>query len=661
MTPVLNGKTRPASPAATASVNNRTRALATSVTLYLAYLAIGGILGDIGTSPLYVMSLTFSVLPVTRANVLGVLSLIVWSFAFLSAKYAWMALNLDNNGEGGTFALLSLIRREGNRRRQMGTSRSWSPVLVTMASLLSMACGALLLSDGVITPSISVLAAIEGIEVVYPQLQEFIVPIATVVLVGLFMIQKRGTEKIARLFSPLIILWFASIALDGVLSLRADPSLLAAFNPYYAASFLTSHPVAMVFPILGYIVLCITGGEALYADEAHYSKAAIRLAWGAASLCLLANYFGQGAFLLARGTAEVPFFGIALEVSHGFYIYSLVIATLAALIASQAMITGSFSTYKQAMELRMLPRLAVRNTSSRMRGQIYIPAVNRAMFVACLATVFIFRSSDALGNAYGLAVTGAFIGTTLMMGILLFLRSGRRTRHFLLYLPILAIFSLFDLSFFASNLGKIPTGGWFPLLIGSFLVLTMIAWEKGSEAMYRAIPKESPGYFLRRVQAMEVTLIQGTNIYMSANEKVIPAHLLEELATGALKRNLALVTVKTTNSPWGIQYEKRRMGSFHDGTGNLYQITIEKGYMRVFVNVPNIMNELGLTESPRRFMFGIWNPMVRDEGVRRWLLSYFRVIYKNTPTLTQRFMIPSREVFYVGGDLELTLRRSART
>ena len=442
--------------------------------LFLAYLAIGGVLGDIGTSPLYVISLCFKRLPVTRPNVMGVLSLITWSFVFLSTKYAWMALNMDNEGEGGTFALLNLIRKEG--RRLKNNSRSTLIAnLVRGAGVLAVFCGALLLSDGVITPSISVLAAVEGVEVLYPHLAEYVIPLAAIILTGLFLIQKRGTERVAKLFSPVVIFWFLTIAFVGFMNIRQDLNLIKALSPHYAVKFLVSYPIAIVFPILGYVVLCITGGEALYADEAHYSRASIRLAWAVASICLLVNYFGQGAYILRSPKVANPFFDMAVVFGHGFYLYLLLLATLAAIVASQAMISGSFSTYKQAMELRMFPRLEVRNTSSAARGQIYIPWVNVGLFAACLATVFIFGSADALGDAYGLAVTGAFIGTTLMMSILWFLRHKDVKRQILVLLPVFIVFLIFDSGFFFSNLGKIPTGGWFPLVIGTILVTTMIA------------------------------------------------------------------------------------------------------------------------------------------------------------------------------------------
>ena len=625
-------------------------------TLFLAYLAIGGVLGDIGTSPLYVMALTFKALPINRENIMGVLSLITWSFVFLSAKYAWMALKLDNNGEGGTFALLGLIRKEGiNRRHASGILRHLP--LVDIAALSSISCGALLLSDGVITPAISVLAAVEGVEVVYPHLADLIIPAAVVILTGLFALQKRGTESIAKLFSPVILIWFSAIGIVGLLNLFADPGVLMALSPYYALVFIAHHPLGLVFSIFGYVVLCITGGEALYADEAHYSRAAIRLAWMIAAFCLLANYFGQGAYMLTTGRTANPFFGMSVPLGHTVYMLLLVLATLAAIIASQAMITGSYSTYKQAMELRMLPRLEIRNTSTSTTGQIYIPWVNWGLFGACLATIFIFRSSDSLGNAYGLAVTGAFIGTTLMMGIFLYLRHQNRRRRFLAYVPLLGIFLLFDAGFFFSNLGKIPTGGWFPLLVGTFLVAMMIAWEQGSKVLYQSIPKEDIPTFKEKLKTATITLIPGTRIYMNLNENSAPATLLFDRDGESLRQTCVLVTVKNTNLPWGIHYMKKEIGCFRDGKGKIHQVIIEKGYMRLFVNVPNIMDELGFKDTPRQFVFGFWNIQVLDKTWRRWLLILFRFIHRNSPSLTHRFMLPAESVVYTGGDIGIQLSK----
>ncbi len=621
----------------------------------LAYLAIGGVLGDIGTSPLYVMSLTFKALPVTVANVMGVLSLIFWSFMFLSAKYAWMALELDNNGEGGTFALLSLIRQAGSRLKiNMEDNGRKIKMLLSLAAFLSMLCGALLLSDGVITPSISVLAAVEGVGVRYPNLSEYIIPIAVIILTGLFLVQKRGTEKIAGLFSPIIIVWFVTIGALGAMSLRTKLWLLKSVSPLYAIQFLHNHPIAVIFPILGYVVLCITGGEALYADEAHYGKFGIRAAWFVGAICLLLNYFGQGAYLLSHKVHVNPFYGLGLSASHLVYIYLLVIATLAAIIASQAMITGGFSTYKQAMELRMFPRVRIINTSPRTRGQIYIPAVNRGMFIACITTVFLFRSSSALGDAYGLAVTGAFIGTTMMMGILFFLRNYFQRRRFWMLVPLLLIFMVFDTAFFSSNLGKIPTGGWFPMVISIFLITTMLAWEKGSSLVYKNVPKANRSDFVRALKNSIITVLPGTDIHMTGNEKVVPASLLEQVEMGVLRENIILVTVKNTNEPWGINYNKQVLTNLPEGQGRVWQVLIEKGYMRLMVNVPKILEEMEILYPPYKFIFGLWSPVIVEQGWRRWFLLYFRFIYQNAPSLTRRFGILPSKVRYIGGEVELS-------
>ncbi len=621
--------------------------------LAFAYLAIGGVLGDIGTSPLYVMSLTFKSLPITTFNVMGVLSLIFWSFIFLSMKYAWMALELDNNGEGGTFALLSLIRQRGKEILQAKEDKKNIKTLLKIAAFLSMMCGALLLSDGVITPSISVLAAVEGVDVQYPSLSPYILPLATLILTGLFMVQKHGTEKVARFFSPVIILWFITIGTLGILSFRHCLWLIKALSPYYAISFLIHHPLSIIFPILGYVVLCITGGEALYADEAHYSKFGIRMAWFFGAICLLLNYFGQGAYLLIHKNAKNPFYGLATAYSHPVYIYLLFIATLAAIIASQAMITGGFSTYKQAMELRMFPRVHIINTSPKTIGQIYIPAVNRGMFLACIATVFIFKSSAALGDAYGLAVTGAFIGTTLMMGIIFFLRSYPNIKRFLPLIPILFVFLMFDTAFFSSNLGKIPTGGWFPMIISIFLISTMITWEKGSFLIYRNIPKEEKTTFVQRLKSTPLTILEGTDVHMSGNERIIPASLIDQLAMGVLRKKVVLVTIKNMDIPWGITYQKQKIASFGEGDGTLWRVVIEKGYMRLLLNVPNILEELGVLDAPYRFIFGVWEPVVVEKGWKRIFLKYFRFIYKNAPSLSSRFFIPPSKVRYIGGEVEM--------
>ncbi len=613
------------------------------------YFAIGGVLGDIGTSPLYVMALIFTVISPTLFNVLGVLSLIFWSFIFLTLKYVIIAVNLDNNGEGGTFALLNLIKKASK------ISQIKNVKLLFIATFLSMLCGALLLSDGVITPAISVLSAVEGIEVKYPLLKFYILPVSCGILTMLFLYQKRGTEKIAKTFSPIIIIWFITIGFLGFMSLKNNFLLLKAINPYYAVKFIIHYPFSLIIVIFSYVVLAITGGEALYADVSHYGKFAIRGSWLAASICLLLNYFGQGEYLLTHKNTINPFFALSLNYPHFVYIFLLIIATLAAIIASQAMITGSFSTYKQAMELRMFPRVKVLNTSHKNIGQIYIPIVNKGMFIATILTIFIFKKSVNLGNAYGLAVTGAFIGTTLMMGIFFFIKYYANITKFILISPLLLFFAYFDTTFFFSNLTKIPKGGWYPLLICAFLLITMYAWQLGSKLIYKNIPKCDIQKFKEILHKNKYFLLNGSDIFMSGDENNIPASLLEQEKLGVLKRKTVILTVKNSENPWGINIDTKLISKIKEnGEGEIHQVIIEKGYMRVIVNIPKILEELNLLKEPYRFIFGFWDPIIGNtKKFKKVILKYFIFIYKTAANFNIRFSIPPSKIKYSGGQIEI--------
>ncbi len=611
------------------------------------YFAIGGVLGDIGTSPLYVMALIFSVITPNLFNILGVLSLIFWSFIFLTLKYVIVAVNLDNNGEGGTFALLNLIKKLTKSKHNNYLK------LLYIATFLSMLCGALLLSDGVITPAISVLSAIEGVEVKYPLLKFYILPLSCVILTMLFFYQKKGTEKIAKTFSPIIIIWFLTIGILGFLSLSNNFQLLKAINPYYAFKFILHYPTSIIIIIFSYVVLSITGGEALYADVSHYGKFAIRGAWFVASFCLLLNYFGQGEYLLTHSNTINPFFALSLRYPHCIYIFLLIIATLAAIIASQAMITGSFSTYKQAMELRMFPRVRIVNTSHKNIGQIYIPIVNKGMFLATIITLLIFKKSINLGNAYGLAVTGAFIGTTLMIGILFYIKFQQNFHKLILINALLIFFLFFDTSFFFSNLTKIPKGGWYPLIICTFLLFTMYAWQLGSKLIYKNIPKCNLRIFKEKVQNSSYLILKGSDVFMSGDEMNIPASLLEQEKQGVLKSKTVLLTVKNSDNPWGINIENKLIAKFKD-KGELRQVIVEKGYMRVIVNIPKILEELNLIEEPSRFIFGFWDPIIGEtKKFRKFTLKYFSLIYKTAANFNIRFSIPADKIKYFGGQVEI--------
>lgn len=621
----------------------------------MAYMAVGGILGDIGTSPLYVMAIVFSRIKPTRDNILGILSLITLSFVFLTLKYAYLALNLDNDGEGGTFALFALIKRQAKALREKGINDPKVRSLVWLASGLSLLCGAFLLGDGIITPSISVLSAFEGVQVVYPRLHPWVIPLTVAVLAALFSIQRRGTERIARLFSPVMLLWFTAIATLGWINILKVPWILKAADPYYAVRFIAHEPLALTFAVMGIVFLCITGGEAMYADMSHYSKQGIRLAWAFAAFCLLSNYFGQGAFLLTTGHHENILFALSYSQGKGVYFGMLVLATLAAIIASQAIITGSYTTYKQAMELHHLPRLEVKVTSPRHPGQIYIAPVNWFMMVACLFTVLFFKSSAALGAAYGLAVTGAFVGNTINMGGCLYLRHYQEPKGFMRYIPLILLFLLFDTAFFTSNLGKIPSGGWFPLMVCAFLITTMLAWHRGSYLLYRSIPKEERRGFVQRLKETDLVVLPGISVYMVRDTQRVPASLIMEAEEGVLRERIILVTVVSRHYPWGIDYEKELLGKIAKGRVEVYQVFIEKGFMRSFVHVPHVLDSLDFENEHRRYVFGDWHVFVPLPPKRNLLLRYFAFIYRVVPPLTAKFLIPKDQVVYIGGDVEITL------
>ncbi len=622
----------------------------------MAYMAMGGILGDIGTSPLYVMSIVFGEIKPSRENVMGVLSLITLSFLFLTLKYAYLALRLDNEGEGGTFALLTLIKRQAKALKEGGLANGKVLFIVGMATVSSLLCGALLLSDGIITPSISVLSAFEGIQVVYPRFHPWVVPLTVVVLVALFSIQRKGTEKIARLFSPVMVLWFSAIAVLGWLNIVKVPWVLEALNPKYALLFLIHKPVAITFVVMGIVFLCITGGEAMYADMSHYSRSGIRLAWGIAAFSLLSNYFGQGAYLIMTKHHKNLFFALSYGQGEAVYFAMLILATLAAIIASQAIITGSYTTYKLAMELHYLPRVEIKSTSPRYPGQIYIAPVNWLMMVACLFTVLFFKSSAALGAAYGLAVTGAFVGNTLNMAGCLYLRNYQEPLGFLKYVPLFILFLFFDLAFFGSNLGKIPTGGWFPLLVCTFLAATMVSWYRGSHLLYRSLPKEGRKEFVERLKDLSVAALPGSSVYMARDPERVPPSLIMEAQEGVLREQVVLVTIITQSHPWGVTYDKRLLGRLADGKVEVYEVLIEKGYMRSFVHVPHVLDSLDFPDR-RRYVFGDWQVSVPMPPKKNLLLRYFAFLYRVVPPMRARFLIPREEVVYIGGDVELDLRK----
>ncbi len=509
--------------------------------------AIGVVYGDIGTSVLYSIKEVFrhGHVPFTIDNVYGILSMFFWTLSIIvSLKYVVLVLRADNEGEGGLVAMLALASQ----------AMIDKPRLRSVLLIIGIFGTSLFFGDGVITPAISVLSAVEGLEVVSPQLQHYIIPITLVVLFVLFVMQKHGTAGIGRYFGPVMVVWFLVIAVLGVSHIVHHPEILKAVSPHFALRFIWNNPVTS-FIVLGAVVLCVTGAEALYADLGHFGKAPIRLAWFAIVMpALTLNYFGQGALLLQDPAAvKNPFFMMAPEWA---LIPLVLLATVATVIASQALITGAFSVTRQVIQLGYLPRLRTEHTSVRATGQIYIPFVNWSLFVAIVLAVVMFRSSDNLAGAYGVAVTTDMLITTMLTFFVI-----RYAWKYPLALCILAtgVFFAIDAMFFASNLLKIPDGGWFPLLIGGGVFTLMVTWKEGRRLMVKAQSDDAIDLrsFLDAVFVNPPARVEGTAVFMCVEPGKVPTALLHNLKHNKVlhEQNL-FVTVRNHEVPW-IPMDKR--------------------------------------------------------------------------------------------------------
>ncbi|HEX2722222.1 MAG TPA: KUP/HAK/KT family potassium transporter, partial [Gemmatimonadaceae bacterium] len=481
----------------------------------LTLVALGVVYGDIGTSPLYALRECFKPeygLNASPANVYGVLSLVVWSLILVvSVKYLIFILRADNRGEGGVLALLALILQQQRRERD----QSRKQIIIVLGL-----CGAALLyGDGVITPAISVLGAMEGLEVITPKLTFLVVPLSVIILFSLFLVQKIGTHKVGRVFGPIMCVWFITIAVLGLYELSSAPSILLAVNPLYAIDFFRAHGFA-AFVLLGAVVLVVTGGEALYADMGHFGARPIRMAWFYLVLpALLLNYFGQGALILRDPPAAAnPFFMLAPRM----LLYPLVVlATAAAIIASQALISGAFSLTQQAVQLGYIPRVNIVHTSRTEHGQIYIPEVNRALMIGCLLVVLGFRSTSALGAAYGIAVTGTMAITT----ILFYMLARTQWNWSVGYAGgLCAFFLTIDLAFLGSNALKILHGGWVPIAIGIAIFTLMTTWHTGRQGVTKILRKSSFAMdaFLADVEKRQPVRVKGTAVFLTSDSDGAP-------------------------------------------------------------------------------------------------------------------------------------------
>ncbi|MBV8889800.1 MAG: potassium transporter Kup [Alphaproteobacteria bacterium] len=609
----------------------------------LTVAALGVVYGDIGTSPLYTVRQCFdNAAGVTVPRVYGVLSLITWALTIVvTIKYILVLMRADNRGEGGILALTVLALRAMVARHS-----SW----VLCAGLFG---AALFYGDGVLTPAISVLSAAEGLEVATPALETYVLPLTLLLLVALFVAQRRGTSLVGGFFGPIIIVWFCVIGLLGLVEIARNPAILWALNPLYGLSLIASDPWPG-FVLLGSVVLAVTGAEALYADMGHFGPSPIRRAWLRFVFpCLLLNYFGQGALLLADpGAIKNPFYRLAPDWA---IVPLVVLASAATVIASQAVISGAFSLTRQAVQLGYLPRMHVRHTSEQEIGQVYVPGINSILLVAVVATVLGFRSSDALGAAYGIAVTGTMTVTTILAFV--HLRLGVRWPLWQL-LPLFALFMTVDLGFFGANLLKFAEGGWFPLAIGAAVFCVMMAWMwgRGRVAAQRARGALPLATLLETLSPDRPPRVPGTAIYMTARIENVPAALLHNMKHNKIlhDRNV-LMTVRTIDVPRLAEADRLEIRHFSQ---NFHTVTIRYG----FLEEPDIPRALALCRiGGFRFNLMETSFFVGREKIVAKRGSRLRLPFKKLFVLlsnialdaTEFFRIPVNRVVELGGQVEI--------
>jgi KUP system potassium uptake protein len=616
-------------------------------TLPLALAAIGVVYGDIGTSPLYTLREVFAgshPLPLTPGNLLGILSLVFWAlFIVITLKYVSFMMRADNGGEGGIMALIALTLRAVKRHERL----RW--VLMS----LGLFGAALFYGDGVITPAISVLSAVEGLKVAAPGLESYVVPITLVVLVVLFLVQARGTASVGALFGPIMCLWFVVLATLGVISILAEPSVLRAVSPMYAVQFFIDHHWYGVLA-LGAVVLAVTGGEALYADMGHFGRRPIRLAWlWFVWPALLLNYFGQGALLLRDPTAtESPFYLLA----PSWGLYPLVaLATAATVIASQAVISGAFSVTRQAMQLGYCPRLTVIHTSAREIGQIYIPLVNWGLLAGVVVLVLIFRSSSNLAAAYGIAVTGTMaIDTILAAVVAATLWSWGRFAA----IACAAAFLVVDLAFFGANAVKLFHGGWVPVVIAVATFILLSTWKRGRELLLQRLGRGAIDLdsFLAGIAAHPLHRVPGTAVFMTANLEGVPHALLHNLIHNkVLHERVVLLTVTNEDVP-SIPAEERI--ALEPLAENFYRILLRYGF-KDEPDVPAALQACGAMGFEFNLMetsfFFSRETLISTKvpGMAQWREKLFISMARNAAGAMTFFRIPTNRVVELGSQVEL--------
>ncbi len=627
----------------------------------LSLAALGVVYGDIGTSPLYALKECFTgphAVAMNKENVLGVLSLIFWSLNFVvTFKYLSLVMRADNRGEGGILSLLALARPSGDPNRRYR--------LLIAAGLFG---SALLYGDGIITPAISVLSAVEGLSVATPAFDRWIIPIAIVIISALFAVQRRGTAGVGKIFGPVTATWFLCIALLGIRGIIGHPDVLEAVNPLHAAAFFGREGWTGL-TILGAVVLVVTGGEALYADMGHFGRRPIRLAWyGVVLPALVLNYFGQGALLLERSAAvENPFY--ALVPAWALY-PMVVIATGAAIVASQALISGAFSLTRQAVQLGFCPRMNIVHTSGEQIGQIYVPQVNLFLWVACIGLVLSFRSASALAATYGVAVTGTMTITSILFAVV-----ARRRWGWAMWkvVGLTTVFLIVDIAFFGANLLKVPHGGWFPLLVAGIVFLLMSSWKKGRVRL-SAIVQENTlplDLFLKDIAARKPVRVPGGAVFLTSVPGGAPPVLLHHIKHNkVLHQTVVLMSIITEEIPQVDPGDRVRCRELGDG---FYEVIAKFGFMET-PDVPSALASLGRLGSPETGT--VMKPMettyylgretliafgkgkapggaaTRVEMMPKWRKKLFILMSRNAQPATAFFGLPPNRVVELGAQLQ---------
>lgn len=613
----------------------------------LTLAALGVVFGDIGTSPLYALKESFHAthgMPINEINILGILSLIFWTIMLIvSLKYVMVIMRADNNGEGGIMALLAL------NLRQPGLSNR-TKILITALGFIG---ASLFFGDGIITPAISVLSAVEGLSVAAPAFDKFILPISIGILTALFLVQKHGTAVMGKFFGPITLLWFLSIGVIGFVSIIQSPTILAFLSPHWALQFIITNPYISFF-VMGAVVLTVTGGEALYADMGHFGVLPIRLGWFLVVLpCLMLNYAGQGALLLRDPTAITnPFYLLV----PSFFLYPMIlIATAAAVIASQALISGVFSMAKQAIQLGYLPRLNVLHTSASEVGQIYIPLLNWILYISILFLVLLFKTSSNLAGAYGLAVTITMFCDTLLVAFLAYSYWKWKTWKLVLFaVPFIFI----DLVLLGSNLLKFFIGGWVPVLIAVFVFTLMMTWKKGRVQLQEKLQSDTLQLetFIKYL-GTDMNKVSGTAVFLTGSPSVVPHALLHNLKHNKIlhDKNM-LVTVQVSDIPY-VQDELR------------YEFEVlEKGFYRIQINYgfkeqPNlpmvlekIFNKIDFEYNLMEISFFVSRERLiykADNKLTTWRKQLFATMQKNTSPISDFYQIPTNRVVEIGSQIEI--------